>query len=208
MTRAFKTILATCLIALPTLSNAQEAATETAPQTQAGGDHSTGVPVLLGLPNKDEAAVGEEYLLDVSGDWQIRCAKTDTAKDPCQIYQLLLNAEGPLAEISIFPIVEFGNDARAGATLITPLDTMLPPGILISVDGANARRYPFSWCSTVGCVGRIGLLDEDILAYKNGSAATVQIVPAVAPDQTVTATISLKGFTLGYDKLVALHSAE
>jgi invasion protein IalB len=160
------------------------------------------------MPNKDEAAIGEEYLLDVSGDWQIRCAKSDTGKDPCQIYQLLLNAEGPLAEISIFPITEFGSQASAGATLITPLDTMLPPGILIAVDGANARRYPFSWCSSVGCVSRLGLLDEDILSYKNGGTATMQIVPAVAPDQTVTATISLKGFTLGFDKLIALNAVE
>ncbi|MEH6836602.1 MAG: invasion associated locus B family protein [Falsihalocynthiibacter arcticus] len=216
MNLAMKSILAACFVTLPSLALAQDTTSpDQAPATEETPDSetapsvadqlSTGTPVETRLPTKDEVVVGEEYLLDVSGDWQIRCAKTEEEFDPCQLYQLLQNGEGPFAEISIFPINEPNSKAVAGATIITPLDTMLPPGILISVDSTDARRYPYSFCGSVGCVGRIGLLAEDIAAYKKGSAASLQIVPAVAPDQTATATISLKGFTLGYDKLVALQ---
>lgn len=216
MNLAMKSILAACFVTLPSLALAQDTTTsDEAPATEEATSSdaapstadqlSTGTPVEARMPTKDEVVVGEEYLLDVSGDWQIRCAKTDEEFDPCQLYQLLENGEGPFAEISIFPISDQNSKAVAGATIITPLDTMLPQGIVIAVDSADTRRYPYSFCSTVGCVGRIGLLAEDIAAYKKGNAATLQIVPAVAPDQTATATISLKGFTLGYDKLVALQ---
>lgn len=210
MNFATKTILAACLSTLPSFALAQDTtATEPAPETEetapAIADQlSTGTPVESRMPTKDEVVVGEEYLLDVSGDWQIRCAKTENEYDPCQMYQLIKNTDGPFAEISIFPINEQGSQAVAGATVITPLDTMLQNGILITVDGENGRRYPFSFCSTLGCVGRIGLLAEDVAAYKKGSEATLQIVPAIAPDQTATAGISLKGFTLGFEKLSAL----
>ncbi|WP_380052289.1 invasion associated locus B family protein [Falsihalocynthiibacter sp. SS001] len=217
MNIATKSIFAACVIALPTFAIAQDAstaenaeateATETAPSAPVE-ELSTGQPVHPGLPGKDDAEVGEEYLLETSGDWELRCAKTDTEKDPCQMYQLLRNEEGPFAEISLFPINEDGNKAVAGATIITPLDTMLAPGILIAVDGTNARRYPFAWCSSVGCIGRLGFLQEDIAAYKKGSVADLQIIPAVAPDQTVTAQVSLTGFTAAYDKLVEMLNAE
>lgn len=211
MNLATKTILAACFVALPNFALAQDTTdSDQAPATEettpvVTDQLSTGTPVEARLPTKDEVVAGEEYLLDVSGDWQIRCAKTDTEYDPCQMYQLIENGEGPFAEISIFPISEQNSKAIAGATIITPLDTMLQPGILISVDSENSRRYPYSFCSTVGCVGRIGLLAEDVSAYKKGSEASLQIVPAVAPDQTATASISLKGFTLGFDKLIALQ---
>lgn len=216
MNFATKTVIAACFLSFPGFSIAQEASesetpateTETPAEPSVADQLSTGTPDWQPLPTREEVVVGEEYIFDVSGDWQIRCAKSEAENDPCQMYQLIKNDDGPFAEISIFPINEPDSKAEAGATIITPLDTMLPPGILISVDEQNGRRYPYAFCSTVGCVARIGLLPEDITNYKRGSAASLQIIPAIAPDRTATATISLKGFTLGFEKLQTLTPAQ
>ena len=88
----------------------------------------------------------------------------------------------------------------AGATILVPLETLLPAQLTIAVDGENAQRYPFAFCNQVGCVSRLGLTAEDIEALKTGNSASIVIVPAAAPDQVVTVTMSLKGFTSAFDK--------
>jgi invasion protein IalB len=44
------------------------------------------------------------------------------------------------------------------------------------------------------------LTEADVTAFKRGKEATITIVPALAPDQTVDLALSLSGFTAGYDK--------
>ena len=83
--------------------------------------------------------------------------------------------------------------------VVVPLETALPQQITLSVDGGKARRYPYSFCSQVGCYARVGFTSEDIASFKLGNAATVTIVPALAPDQKVELVLSLTGFTAAYD---------
>ena len=104
----------------------------------------------------------------------------------------------PMAEFSLFRLSGSGQ-AVAGATVIVPLETLLPAQLTISIDGAPGKRYNYSFCSPVGCVAQIGLTEADIAAMKKGSTATLSLVPAPAPDQTVKLTLSLKGFTAGYE---------
>ena len=105
-----------------------------------------------------------------------------------------------MAEVTVFPLPE-GQSAVGGATIITPLETLLLEQVTLSVDGAGSKRYPFSFCTQAGCIARIGLLDEDIAAFRAGSAAQIRIVPAVAPDQEVLLEFSLSGFTAGWNAL-------
>lgn len=77
-----------------------------------------------------------------------------------------------------------------------PLDD--PVGKL-SVDGGQARRYPFTFCNQGGCVARVGFTQAEIDQFKRGNAATVRLVPAAAPDQEIVLSMSLKGFTAGFD---------
>ena len=107
--------------------------------------------------------------------------------------------DGPFAEISIFPIDEAGSKAVAGATIVVPLETLLTEQLTLRVDGGTARRFPFNFCNVGGCVTRLGLTNQDIALFKRGASATLTMVPAAAPDQTVTVTMSLSGFTAAYD---------
>jgi len=145
--------------------------------------------------------VGQTYTMETNGDWDVRCIKTEDGVDePCQMYQLMTDDEGtPVAEISIFRLPE-GGRAIAGATIVVPLETSLPPQLIMQVDGGSTRRYPYSFCNTIGCYSRVGLVDEEVDAFIAGKAAKLTIVPAMAPDQTVELTMSLSGFTASYGK--------
>ena len=145
--------------------------------------------------------IGQTYTRETNGDWDLRCIKGEVeADEPCQMYQLMSDAEGtPVAEISIFRLPE-GGRAVAGATIIVPLETSLPQQLTMQVDGGSARRYPYSFCNTIGCFSRVGLVAEEIASFRRGNAASLTIVPALAPDQKVELTMSLSGFTASFDK--------
>lgn len=145
--------------------------------------------------------VGQTYTAETNGDWDLRCIKTEDGNDPCQMYQLLVDAEEtPVAEISIFKLPE-GGRAVAGATIIVPLETSLPQQLTMQVDAGAARRYPYAFCNPIGCYSRIGLVAEEVASFRRGNEATVTIVPALAPDQKVQVTMSLTGFSASYEKI-------
>jgi invasion protein IalB len=87
----------------------------------------------------------------------------------------------------------------AGATIVVPLETLLTEQLTIAVDGAQPKRYPFTWCAPLGCIARVGFTQAEIDGFKKGAKATITIVPFAAPDQPVNLDLSLKGFTAGFD---------
>ena len=83
--------------------------------------------------------------------------------------------------------------------MIVPLETLLPAQLTIAVDDNLGKRYNYTFCNQIGCVAQIGLTEADITSLKKGSSAKITIRPAPAPDQAINLTLSLKGFTAGYD---------
>jgi invasion protein IalB len=182
-----------------------ETATPDAAQTTAEGTGAASEvesELSLGEEAAAEPVVGQPFTKEVIGDWELRCIKAEEGKeDPCQMYQLLDDGQGsPVAEFSMFRLPE-GGKAKAGATIVVPLETSLPQQLTISVDGGGARRYPYSFCNQVGCYARIGLTNEDVSRFKRGNAAVITIVPALAQDQKVQLSLSLTGFTASYDQV-------
>ena len=175
-----------------------EAATSEAAED--GATPAEGDEAPLGLSLGDEGGepqVGQVYVRDAFTDWELRCERVAEGEDPCQLYQLLEDQEGnAVAEISMFALPE-GEQATAGATIVTPLMTLLTEQLTLSVDGGTAKRYPFSWCSAIGCIARVGFTDEEIASFRRGNTARLSIVPAAAPDQRVNLDVSLTGFTAG-----------
>ncbi len=172
-----------------------------AQQAPATGDS----PAALGQ-SAGAVAIGQPYTRETHGDWDMRCIRTETGKDPCQLYQLMKDDQGnSVAEISLFPFPP-GQPAAAGATIATPLETLLTEQVSIRVDDGKTLAYPFTYCTTQGCFARIGLTEEDITAYKQGKVARVRIVPLAAPDSEVILEMSLKGFTDAFDAVSAWNA--
>lgn len=146
---------------------------------------------------------GQTYVKETHGDWELRCVKTEDGNDPCQMYQLLADQDGnSVAEISIYPLPA-GQRAAAGATIATPLETLLTEDLRLSVDGGQDKVYRYSFCSAFGCFSRVGFTAGEVAAFKRGAKGTLTIVPAAAPDQKVVLTVSLSGFTAAYDAAAA-----
>lgn len=183
--------------ALPALAQETDAT-----DTQAADDLSMGVEAG-GIRTKETAQVNEGYLAETFESWELRCIKTEDGKDPCELFQSLKDDQGnAVAEFSIFGLPA-GGKAAAGGTLMAPLETLLTANLTIQIDSAPAKIYPFTFCTQAGCVARVGFTAEEVAAFKKGNAATVTIVPAVAPDQPVKLAVSLKGFTAGFDAAAA-----
>jgi invasion protein IalB len=162
-----------------------------------------------GLPiGSPVAEVGTTYVADEFGDWEIRCIRAEEGRpEPCQMYQLLLDEGGnPVAEFNIFELPDEGQ-VTAGATVVTPLDTLLTPGIRVRVDDGPASGYPFAFCQPVGCFARMGLTDADLDAFRAGGDAYISLVPLPAPDQVIELEASLIGFTAGFEDLTARQAA-
>ncbi|WP_199259297.1 invasion associated locus B family protein [Paracoccus binzhouensis] len=169
---------------------AAEAATTPAPAAE--------TPAADGAPQ-----VGQPYAKSTHGDWTLRCMKTESGKDPCELYQLLKDQnDSPVAEASVIPMT--GN-VQAVITFVAPLETDLQAGLGLQVDAAKESRYPFMLCARVGCISRIGLAEAELGPLKKGNKATVSVLPfGASKEQLVKLDLSLKGFTAG---MAALNEA-
>ncbi len=146
--------------------------------------------------------VGQPYLIEKVGDWDVRCVKLEEQPEPCHIYQLLKNEQGnPVAEISFFHLPG-GGAAVLGASAVTPLGTLLQNQLIFSIDGGAPKQYPFNWCETIGCIARMGFTGLELESLKKGTNATMTIASVVAPGKPVVLTISLKGFSEGFKKVL------
>lgn len=153
---------------------------------------------------REVSTVGETYVAETHGDWEIRCIRAEEGQpEPCQLYQLLLDANGgAVAEFNIFDLPDEGQ-VVAGATIVTPLDTLLQPGIRLRVDDGTWSEFPFAFCQPIGCFARLGLTEGNLEAFRAGTDAFVALVPLPAPDQVVQLEASLRGFTAGFEALEA-----
>jgi invasion protein IalB len=152
----------------------------------------------------DVVSEGDSYVASVFDDWELVCVKMPEGTeggDPCQIYQLLRDQEGnATAEISLFPL-DPGQEAVAGATVLTPLETLLTSELVMQIDASSAKRYPFTFCTAIGCIARVGFTAAELDAFRRGSVAKWFLVPVAAPDQVIELSMSLKGFTAAYRAL-------
>ena len=157
----------------------------------------------IGEVVRTELNLGDYYDKGQFNDWTLRCVKTENPIDPCQLFQLMFTGTGtPVAEFNL-SVIEPNGVVIAGANVITPLETLLTAQLKIQVDDTHVKAYPFAFCMQIGCVARIGLTEEDLAGYRAGNAATVTMVPAGSPNQQEVLTLSLIGFTAGYNALIA-----
>lgn len=150
----------------------------------------------LGTPVQENPV----YLKSTHGDWQVQCIKLSETLNNCQMSQQLVDATGHgTAEINLFNLPA-SEGATAGATILTPLETLLTPGLTISVDDADPKIYQFTFCTAAGCVARVGFTASEVEQFKKGNAGLLKIVPEAAPTRRIDLNISLTGFTAAYNE--------
>lgn len=154
-----------------------------------------------GLAMGEEVKKVEPYFREESGDWKLECLRTGQPDEPCQLFQAAFDPNGnQLSNMRLFKLPE-GGQAVAGAVVAMPLEILLTAQMSMTIDDKPSKRYPFSVCDPLGCYARIGLTQEDVDALKAGSNAVFEVAPFAAPNERMVVTMSLKGFTAGYDKI-------
>jgi len=122
-------------------ADAETAAPEAAPSSAPAPETAADAAPAEADPN----APGTPYVAETKGDWQVQCVRTADGNDPCQLYQLLNDEAGnSVAEISLFNLPG-GQQAAAGATIVTPLETLLTRNITMRVDNSEPKVYPFTF---------------------------------------------------------------
>lgn len=194
------------LLALP--ANAQDATATTGGDAVAPQETTDSEIARAGISMGEEVDdTGGTYVKETFGDWQLTCERSGLDADPCQLYQLLNDDQGnSVAEISLFNLPK-GSQAVAGATIITPLETLLTAQVTLRIDNGQAKRYPFTLCAPIGCIARVGFTEAELSSFRKGNKATLVIVPAMLPDENVEITMSLNGFTKGYEAVIAANDA-
>lgn len=157
---------------------------------------------------------GEPYVAEVFTDWELRCitAAEEGQPERCEMFQLLLDEQDNA--VAVFrvnvPLVE-AEDQVAAAVIVTPLETLLTPGLRVRIDDSEPAGVPFTLCEPTGCLARIPLSQENIEAFKAGGETIFDIFALVRSDLgeiggvPVSLTASLRGFTAAYDELQARH---
>ena len=145
------------------------------------------------------------YVAETHQDWQVRCIYVNEGSEPCQMYQLLTDANGTaVAEISVFPLPP-GNQAVAGATFVAPLGTHLPEGVGMMIDEGTPRVYNFDHCNPNGCVARMGFTQAELDQLKAGNTANIRLISVSLPDPVII-PMSLAGFTASFAKSTILEN--
>lgn len=153
----------------------------------------------------DENAAPEEgqgYLREEHGDWQVRCIKAvEGEEEECRLFNLLKDEDGnTIAQLDMQALPK-GGKAVAGVDLATPLGSLLTAQVLMKVDSAKEKRYPYTWCDNLGCYARFGMTGAEINALKKGNKAVVTIASVTAPDQPLGLDLSLSGFTAAWNAI-------
>ncbi len=180
-------------------TDTDEAAGDDEGETAPGDEETDGAPAGIGeMPGAELPAGGEVVVRDTFGDWDVRCAEDE---GECALHQLGLDSnENPVIEFSLFRAPE-AEEAAALVNILTPLGTFLPGGLTLQIDSGETRQYGFTFCSAIGCIAQIALTDETIAAMRRGRSATVALASVTAPDKPVEISLSLIGFTDGFNSI-------
>ncbi|SDI47960.1 invasion associated locus B family protein [Aliiruegeria lutimaris] len=198
--------LAAALAALPAI--AQDTASEE-PAAEAEASQpadAAGAPAATETEQSTDQSLGQPYVAEVAGDWQIECLRTTLEADPCRMVQILLDQGNPAVRVEVMTLPA-ASPAPAVATFYAPLETLLSEQLTLSIDGGRKSQHQFNYCTPQFCVAQVPFAPDAVTAFKRGAKAEASIIPLRAPDQRVNLTMSLTGFTAGYDKLAELNKA-
>lgn len=155
------------------------------------------------VPEPAALDAGQTYIREAYTDWAIRCIRGNQtlANDNCQLYQLLKDRSGnPVSEFTLLPAPE-SSDVAALVTVVTPLETLLTQGLVMSIDSDALPPKPFVWCARTGCFARFGVTQAEIDQLKAGAVVTVSIVALANPQSRIEIQGSLRGFTAAFETL-------
>jgi invasion protein IalB len=158
------------------------------------------VGLMFALPRA--SAAGQEaqgVVRDKHGDWVTRCeTPPGAAHEQCAIVLSVVDQDRPNLVLVVIVLNTADRKTRL-LRIIAPLGVLLPPGISLRIDNADAGRLTFLQCLPNGCVAQLAM-DESLLnKLKSGKTATLGVFQT--PEEGVGMQAPLAGFKEAYEQL-------
>jgi invasion protein IalB len=136
---------------------------------------------------------------DKHGDWTTRCeTPPGSAHEQCAIVLSVVDQERPSLILVVIVLNTADRKARL-MRIVAPLGVLLPPGISLRIDNADAGRLSFLQCLPNGCVAQLAMDEGLIDKLKNGKTATLGVFQT--PEEGVGVQAPLVGFKEAYEQL-------
>ena len=133
------------------------------------------------------------------GDWVTRCeTPPGAAHEQCAIVLSVVDQERPNLILVVIVLNTADRKTRL-MRVIAPLGVLLPPGVSLRIDNAEAGRLSFLQCLPNGCVGQLAMDQALIDKLKTGKTATLGIFQT--PEEGVGVQAPLAGFKEAYEQL-------
>ncbi|MDH3317157.1 MAG: invasion associated locus B family protein [Gammaproteobacteria bacterium] len=151
---------------------------------------------VIALPAASALEEGQKFK-----DWSARCETPKGAEQQsCYIFQRLVTRKDdtylPVLHVLVGYITA---DGKPGLFATVPLGVSLRQGLKLSVDSAEPVSFGYSHCNNQGCLGALALSDELIARMRAGKQALITFHSGA--QQPVTISVSLQGFTAGFNAL-------
>ena len=143
-----------------------------------------------------------ESLKIFTGEWKNKCFKSDeNIKKYCLLERGMFLDKKFKKRLVTLMLRTNKNSKDVLLTIISPLGTLIPRGVGISLDSKklNDNPYGFNYCKKNGCFTNIIIKKEKIELLKKSKALNLEYT--LENQQTLNINISLKEFSLAFDKI-------
>jgi invasion protein IalB len=153
-----------------------------------------GVPPVFAAESEPQGVVKSK-----NGDWATRCeTPPGAAHEQCAIVLSVVDQERPNLILVVIVLNTADRKTRL-MRVIAPLGVLLPPGVSLRIDNAEAGRLSFLQCLPNGCVAQLAMDEALINKLKTGKTATLGIFQT--PEEGVGVPAPLVGFKEAYEQL-------
>jgi invasion protein IalB len=136
---------------------------------------------------------------DKHGDWTTRCeTPPGAAHEQCAVVLSVVDQDRPNLVLVVIVLNTADRKARL-MRVIAPLGVLLPPGVSLRIDDAEAGRLSFLQCLPNGCVAQLAMEESLLDKLKNGKTATLGVFQT--PEEGVGVQAPLAGFKDAYEQL-------
>ncbi len=136
---------------------------------------------------------------DKHGDWATRCeTPPGAAHEQCAVVLSVVDQDRPNLILVVIVLNTADRKARL-MRVIAPLGVLLPPGVTLRIDNAEAGRLSFLQCLPNGCVAQLAMDESLVDKLKKGKTATLGVFQT--PEEGVGVQAPLAGFKEAYEQL-------
>lgn len=160
------------------------------------------VPAAAFAQSAGQPQAASETVKAKHGDWEIVCAASQP--DLCVMRQIGQTKDGKrVLEVRVRKLegvtAQNGQKVPAAIRIMTPLGSILQPGVRVQIDGAEPRTGVFEVCLPQGCIVEDPMSEEFLGRLKAGAVANMTF--SLIQQGELTVDISLNGFTKAFGSL-------